>query len=505
MRKSFKTLVRAISPFTRKGKEQEVPQEEEPLEWDLTHVDIKHALKLFYKKYNPEKAFIVNEILSKYVGDEGVLLGQLCERYHLTKDDMQHFLDQAPQKGQGRKGSSMQGSPNDHRNIDSFDDIKRKKNDSPWDLTDVDVGQALKLIYKKYNPQKTPNLAALADKSENDIVVLLKQLSKRHDLDEDEVQSFLNQAKQKGAHSKQGGVKLDDFETNSIQDNKEVRKVSSSHSKEVYKRNENAVKTSLKDARQGSFSSLRNRGADMETPKENIGKKGKGSFLEDYLDDEEHEQEEEEGEIHSIDNPLSPPPPPPNSNWNHRNQSEAENNYEDEDINRLSEDLSRSKSFDNLRPKLADGKRYTISNVLKEMKSNSNNFKPFNASREMNQNSNTIDDENDIDMDQFEEQKLPPAPARSTSISHATKEVGTLKTELANARKHIQDMNNESRAVLHLLKNNDSKSSLVPQKSVVTTESKAIQVEDNSLKVEINRLKMKVKAAEGKKWYFELY
>jgi hypothetical protein len=136
--------------------------------------------------------------------------------------------------------------------------------------------------------------------------------------------------------------------------------------------------------------------------------------------------------------------------------------------------------------------------VLKEMKSNSNNFKPFQNSFDINQDSNMLDEDNVFDIDRFEGQKLPSAPTRSTSISHASKEVGTLKSELANARKHIQDMNNESRAVLHLLKGGESKPSLAPPKSVITTESKAIQVEDNTLKVEVNRLKMKVKAAEGK-------
>ena len=82
MKKSLKTFVRAISPFTSRKTKQPIAEEDDSssvMDWDLSNVDIKQALKMFYKKYNPEKSFIVNDILSKYVGDETLLLQQLCE------------------------------------------------------------------------------------------------------------------------------------------------------------------------------------------------------------------------------------------------------------------------------------------------------------------------------------------------------------------------------------------------------------------------------------------
>ena len=105
MRFGFKKLVRAVSPLIRsisssRQRPPSVVDENDAYsyDWDLSNVDLKTALKLFYRQYNPEKSFIVGEIVQKYAGDEILLLQQLCERYNLSEAEMQEYLDQAPSK-----------------------------------------------------------------------------------------------------------------------------------------------------------------------------------------------------------------------------------------------------------------------------------------------------------------------------------------------------------------------------------------------------------------------
>lgn len=283
IRFGFKTLVRAISPLIRGGQtSQSSVQSEEHEEdysnfyWDLSNVDIKTALRNFYRQYNPEKSFIVGEIAQKYEGDEILLLQQLCERYNLSEDDMQQYLDQAPSKTQifdekfresanrrpntsifnkskdsetgSRSSSADRRSPkvslssnrskgrdrDDVESVQSSVDgshsgLKRRpkasgnheyeeKDDqsqmsSPtataasvaaanfkfqsyyWDLSDVDVAKALKLLYKEYNPRKSPNTSVLEHKNNKEILHLLRQLCKRHLLTEAEMQGFLDKAR----------------------------------------------------------------------------------------------------------------------------------------------------------------------------------------------------------------------------------------------------------------------------------------------------------------------
>ena len=237
----LKNIVRTISPFTKRqtssstaagnsnggGGNNKANMDYSSFEWDLSIVDLKQALKSFYKKHNPEKSFIVNEILAKYVGDETLLLQQLCERYQLSQQDMQDYLDQAPLKEEnGRKLSrnssfssltmSRQRSPSDDNHSQlSFGNKKRPNSaassnnnnnniqtktssdsvaEFQWDISNVDVGLALQRIYKKYNPTKAPNVSVLHDKTEHEILSLLRQLCKRHSLSEEDMQAFLDDA-----------------------------------------------------------------------------------------------------------------------------------------------------------------------------------------------------------------------------------------------------------------------------------------------------------------------
>eukprot|EP01031_Cornospumella_fuschlensis_P040489 gene40489-49353_t len=239
MKKSLKSIVRAISPFARKKEvvEEDTTPDYSQFTWDLEGTDLKQALKAFYKKFNPEKAYIVNEILFKYVNEECLLLQQLCERYNLTQEDMQGYLDQAPLLGGPKLNSQTaarrpsMSSTGSHSNQNSTEENGKKaiakktlpatKDKKPvkseqqlvWDLTDVDIGVALKALYRDYNPTKTPNLQALQNKSDEEIVLALKQLCKRHGLNDQDMQEYLDRSKKaKGSNDKRSRAMLDELD-----------------------------------------------------------------------------------------------------------------------------------------------------------------------------------------------------------------------------------------------------------------------------------------------------
>lgn len=208
MKKSLKSIVRAISPFTKKKSDLSADGgvEHDQFTWDLSVVDVKQALKIFYKKYNPEKAFIVSEILIKYEGSEVLLLQQLCQRYNISQDEMQGYLDQCPLHSPSasvpRKSVARRPSINSNSNSRSearpaepaAQEARRDQQQMHWDLEGVDVGAALRALYKKHNPQKMPNLAAIQNKSDDEITSVLRQLCKRHALTEADMQDFLDQS-----------------------------------------------------------------------------------------------------------------------------------------------------------------------------------------------------------------------------------------------------------------------------------------------------------------------
>lgn len=247
MKKSLKSIVRAISPFARKKDvvEEDTTPDYTQFSWDLEAADLKQALKAFYKKFNPEKAYIVNEILFKYENEETLLLQQLCERYNLTQEDMQAYLDQAPllggsktntQSAARRPSVSSNGSHSNPNNAEETGKkLLNKKTPAPaaaaskekkttsksdqqpaWDLTDVDMGVALKALYRDYNPTKTPNLQAVQNRSEEDIIIALKQLCKRHGLNDQDMQEYLDRGKKskssRNNKNNNAGGMLDDLD-----------------------------------------------------------------------------------------------------------------------------------------------------------------------------------------------------------------------------------------------------------------------------------------------------
>lgn len=61
----------------------------------LDDVDIRSVMKLFYMTYNKEKVDTIDDILKKYIGEETVLLQQLCEKYTISHDEITKLIDDA--------------------------------------------------------------------------------------------------------------------------------------------------------------------------------------------------------------------------------------------------------------------------------------------------------------------------------------------------------------------------------------------------------------------------
>lgn len=186
------TLVRAISPFSKTSKPKQVEEKSNLYEWNLSSVDLKYALKLFYKKYNPEKSFIVSDILQKYYGEEQLLLRQLQERYNLSVEDIQSYLDRAVLGG-GVESKQFVGSRRKSSIVDEKPQVTGEKDNIDWDLSGVDIVGLLQHIYAIYNPSRTPNLDVLRQKSDSEILIILKQLCKRHNLSQSEMHDYVEQ------------------------------------------------------------------------------------------------------------------------------------------------------------------------------------------------------------------------------------------------------------------------------------------------------------------------
>jgi hypothetical protein len=146
----------------------------------------------------------VNEILHQYDGDEIIMLQQLSERYNLSEADIQRFLNDAPLGKKDRFGNWMRKGSDGSVTFSEAGAEKEKKLEYgtyTWDLVSVDLAKALKLLYKKHNPEKTPNVASLQNKSTADRILLLQQLCKRHNLSQGDMQEFLDRARVKDDRS----------------------------------------------------------------------------------------------------------------------------------------------------------------------------------------------------------------------------------------------------------------------------------------------------------------
>jgi hypothetical protein len=182
----FSTIVRAISPFARSSsgnsnaaKDQLVQSSSSSTHtWELKDVDLKYALKIFYKKYNPEKSFIVSDIIQKYQGEEQLLLRQLQDRYNLSYNDIQSYLDRSKSIADSRPNNFMRRQSRQSITEDNPSDER----EATWDLANVDVTSLLIHIYSVHNPLRTPNVDILKQKSDREIIIILRQLCKRHNI-----------------------------------------------------------------------------------------------------------------------------------------------------------------------------------------------------------------------------------------------------------------------------------------------------------------------------------
>lgn len=74
--------------------------------WNLSDVDMFSLLTKLYERYNPSKLKMVPYILCEYKHQELVLLRDLCERYRLSEDDMQGYVNRAEKVGRHRLSES---------------------------------------------------------------------------------------------------------------------------------------------------------------------------------------------------------------------------------------------------------------------------------------------------------------------------------------------------------------------------------------------------------------
>lgn len=94
----IKSFIRSVSPFGNKSKDDptEDSDDSEDKIWELQAIDIRAALMRFYRIHNPEKIRNIDSILENFLGEESVLLQQLCDRYDVSDGEMQNLLDSCP-------------------------------------------------------------------------------------------------------------------------------------------------------------------------------------------------------------------------------------------------------------------------------------------------------------------------------------------------------------------------------------------------------------------------
>jgi hypothetical protein len=629
----LKKLVRAISPLIRTNSSQpskptfddgddNISIDYSKYDWDLSHVDVKAALKNFYRQYNPEKSFIVGEILQKYVNEEVLLLQQLCERYNLTQHDMQVFLDATPSKdslfeekfkqksavrrpsatiftnngssNRGRSGSFSQKSENDENGSKAGSSVAadrkspkdKTNNNNPsansrsltrkdsassskdfeaeiasptrrrsfrggnssdnnsvttanetkedtntkkggdmkfqmyyWDLTDVDIGNALKLLYKELNPTKSPNTSALDHKSPKEILNLLRQLCKRHCLTESEMSFYLTQSK------KQNGKK------GRREENDEDEGLLELDSPQPQSRPGQLPSSSAVVPPPPARSSSKNAPAPPPAPSTNTKNLMSGS--------------------------TPPPPPPPARPAAVTSVAKAfEQTFSDEQEGGEGEEegysgmnttddysipSSNRYSVEHLKPTLPNGKKFSMGPIIREIKggkdgessvaapapypsaaqehrslSHGGGKQLLNPSPTMNHPATGAPDRlfsisNEITSTDalYHQQATNKNASSSLSGNHVNSstnnEVNNLRNELERTKQQIDEMTKDNQIVMSLLKqgnfnilNNGSIPNTSNDLQKVKKETKGIQVEDIVTKTEFAKYKTRINTLEGK-------
>lgn len=164
----FKSLARAISPFsmkkpvndTKSVKEEEEEDDEPPsiydsYTWDLNGVNLSMALFFFYSQYNPSKVNRVEQIVKEFEGEEILMLQEICERYQLSENDMQRFLEKGRKAQEDRKSATNERKeffdigytrkdtdfdPNEDLNVTNYE--KKMKRDQPSSDSEDDESEA---------------------------------------------------------------------------------------------------------------------------------------------------------------------------------------------------------------------------------------------------------------------------------------------------------------------------------------------------------------------------
>ena len=134
------------------------------------------AIEKFYKDHNPSKLAEIDDILEPYIGEEIVMLRILCNKYEVTRDEMQQYLDQ-----------SKISSP-------AFENVSKIHEDY-WDLNGVDMTTVVSLFYKSYCPGKAPRLQEIERMPISEANAFLLQLCSNYSVHPDAMDPIIESAR----------------------------------------------------------------------------------------------------------------------------------------------------------------------------------------------------------------------------------------------------------------------------------------------------------------------
>lgn len=153
---------------------------------------MKQAVKLFYQKYNPAKISEIDEILDPYEGDEIVMLRILCNKYGVSHEIMQQFLDKATQVSNPFIFHHKDSSNNSNASLDS-DEIE-----VDWNLKDVHIPTVVNSFYKAYCPGKTPRQSEIEKVPASESASFLLQLCYNFNVHPEQMYPLIEAARRNG-------------------------------------------------------------------------------------------------------------------------------------------------------------------------------------------------------------------------------------------------------------------------------------------------------------------
>lgn len=87
----------------------------------MSPAEVRRAVELFYKRYNPQKMQSIDSVLDRYAGHEDELLQSLKDKYEASNEDMVDILSHARQLPMGQKSGGSPAHSSGGRNGESGD------------------------------------------------------------------------------------------------------------------------------------------------------------------------------------------------------------------------------------------------------------------------------------------------------------------------------------------------------------------------------------------------